>query len=184
VRDDYEGQYILRILILCFPEFTPSVGFPLSGFHPNVVTAEAQGLSRKGNHEQRDLPMSSSRQRAADFGIYVVIALACAAGLVWYASASGTDGADSLGRWGGLAINTILLYGFVVKQSREMWHLYSFWLPFAVLLALHIALFSVILVAFSTWRVLWFLAMYPIELPIIAVICDWSVEKFGESRRE
>lgn len=127
--------------------------------------------------------MSSSRQRAGDFAIYIAIALACAAGLVWYASTSGANGADSLGRWGGLAVNTILLYGFVVRQSREVWHFYSFWLPLAVIFVVHIALFSIMLATVDTWRVLWFLAMYPIELPIIAAICDWSVEKFGRRHR-
>jgi hypothetical protein len=110
------------------------------------------------------MPMKMSR--AGDFAIYVGIAAAIAVGLIWYSSISGPNGADLFGRWGGLTANTLILFGYIVRDSRQAWRAPLFWVLVIGLLSAHLAVFTAVLLHAREWKVLWFLAMYPIEIPI------------------
>lgn len=116
--------------------------------------------------------MRGGRQRAADFAIYIAVAVAFAAGLVWYASASGPNGADLFGRWGGLAINTGILFGYMLKDSRRNWSVPAFWVLTLAMLSAHLVVFTLILLHAQEWKVLWFLVMYPIEIPLFLFFRD------------
>ena len=110
-------------------------------------------------------------RRILDFAVYIVIGLGLCAAALWYASNSDEGGADRFAKWGGLAVNTLLLYGYVIKFSRGYLRRRSFWLPLTLLLIAHLGAFAVVLNRVEHWKVLWFIAMYPIEIPIIAAIC-------------
>ena len=118
------------------------------------------------------MSMSRVKQRALDFAIYIAIALAVSAGLIWYSAVSPPNGADLFGRWGGLAINTAILYGYMVQDSRALWHRPLFWTIIVSMLCVHLFVFIVVLLRAEEWRVLWFLAMYPTEVPIIIFLRD------------
>jgi hypothetical protein len=104
--------------------------------------------------------------RAGDFGIYIGIAIAIAAGLIWYASVSGPNGSDLFGRWGGLMANTLVLFGYIVRDNRKAWRAPLFWVLVIGLLSAHLVVFTAVLLHARQWKVLWFLVMYPIEVPI------------------
>jgi hypothetical protein len=122
-------------------------------------------------------------QRAVDFGLYIAVALALAAGLVWYASASGPNGADQFGRWGGLAINTAILFGYMIKDSRENWNVPTFWVLTLAMLFAHLVVFTLILLHAQEWKVLWLLVMYPIEIPIFLFFRERVIGMDPTSRR-
>ena len=119
----------------------------------------------------------SSRLR--DFVIYVLIGLLVVVGVLWFAEHSDETGAESLGKWGGLTLNTLILYGYVINGSRAFWRVWAFWLATASVLMLHLLVFAVIFKHADHWSVGWFLLMYPIELPVLTIICDWAVHATG-----
>jgi hypothetical protein len=40
-----------------------------------------------------------------------------------------------------------------------------------------------ILLRVDQWGALWFLPMYPIELAMLSVACDWAVQRSGNAPR-
>ncbi len=125
----------------------------------------------------------SSVGRVRDLALYLLIAVAIALGIVWFAYRSTGTGDESISRWGGLIVNTAILYGYVLKESRPFWHAWGFWLALIAVLGIHTAVFIVILQHFEHWSVLWFLFMYPIEIPGLAIGCDWAVHITGAMPR-
>lgn len=120
---------------------------------------------------------------ARDFTIYLLIAVTVAFGIVWFASNSEGTRNDIIARWGGLIVNTAILYGYIVKEGRPFWRAWGFWLAVISVLALHALAFIVILQRVEHWSVLWFLFMYPIEIPALAILCDWAVHVTGGQPR-
>jgi len=134
--------------------------------------------SRGSNYE----PQWVAR-RIRDFAVYLLIALLIALGLVWYAYNSDGTKNDLIARWGGLIVNTVILYGYVVKEGRPFWHAWGFWLAIILVLSLHVLVFSVIFQRVEHWSVIWFLFMYPVEIPVLAIVCDWVVHLTGGQPR-
>jgi hypothetical protein len=115
--------------------------------------------------------LQDQTRRALDFLAYVLIAVLIVVGLYFYGAKDGDI--EELGKWGGLAINTLLLFGFVIKQGKLFWGRWLFWVSVASLLLIHLAIFSVVLRSFKHWQMVWFLIMYPLEIPLIGIACDW-----------
>lgn len=122
-------------------------------------------------------------RRIRDLTLYLLIAIAVAVAIVWYAYTSDGTGSESISRWGGLIVNTAILYGYVLKESRSFWHAWGFWLALISVLSLHTLVFILILQHVVHWSVLWFLFMYPIEIPGLAIVCDWAVHVTGAKPR-
>jgi len=119
-------------------------------------------------------------KRAADFGAYVLLGLLLATAAVWFASSSiGQGKTDWVPKWGGLILNTAILYGYVVKESKPFWHAWGFWLATVAVLVIHLAIFSFLFHENDHWSVLWFLLMYPIEFPVLLMASDWAVHVTG-----
>lgn len=125
----------------------------------------------------------SVRERIRDLALYVLIAVAVAIGIVWYAYDSDGTGNQSISRWGGLIVNTAILYSYVLKESRPFWHAWGFWLALISVLSLHTVAFIIIFQHVEHWSVLWFLFMYPVEIPGLAMVCDWAVHVTGAKPR-
>jgi hypothetical protein len=53
----------------------------------------------------------------------------------------------SFEKWGGLAGNTIILFGWVIKQERRLWSNRVFWATLGALLAIHVGAFYAVLTA-------------------------------------
>jgi drug/metabolite transporter (DMT)-like permease len=68
-------------------------------------------------------------------------------------------------RWGGLALDTAIVFGVFIKYSRQFLRERRFWgLTFA-LLAVHIVAFILILTHVEEWKLVWFTPMAA-ELPL------------------
>jgi hypothetical protein len=118
-------------------------------------------------------------RRIRDLALYLLIAIVVAVTMAWYAYNSDGMGNESISRWGGLIVNTAILYGYVLKESRPFWHAWGFWLALIAVLVLHTVVFIFTLQHVEHWSVLWFLFMYPIEIPGLAIVCDWAVHVTG-----
>ena len=81
--------------------------------------------------------------RLRDFSVYIAIALLVAA-TAWIV-ASTTLNLDVITRWGGLAANTALVYGYFIADSRSFFGRRPFWAVTGVALAVHLIIFAVVL---------------------------------------
>jgi hypothetical protein len=121
--------------------------------------------------------MGWEARRVRDFATYLVIALALGFGVLWFADHSHGMGNDFIIKWGGLALNTAILYGYFIRWSKRYWHVLGFWLATVSVLIIHLLVFIVILQRVQHWGALWFLPMYPIELAVLSIVCDWAVAR-------
>jgi hypothetical protein len=87
---------------------------------------------------------------------------------------------QSFGRWRGLGGNTILMFGWVMKQYRRLWRHKVFWCILASLLVIHLVCFYAILETFEELRLFWWVIAWPIELTIILFAIDWTIGRFGK----
>jgi cell division protein FtsW (lipid II flippase) len=127
--------------------------------------------------------MGRTAKRVRDFAAYLIIALAVGFGLIWFAYHSHGTNDDSIVKWGGLSLNTAILYGYVVKDGRRFWRNWGFWVATVSVLILHLLLFIAILQRVDHWGALWFIPVYPIELAILSMACDWGVQLSGKPPR-
>ena len=68
-------------------------------------------------------------------------------------------------KWGGLAVDTAVLFTFFVNESRQFLKNRRFWLLTACLLIAHLAGWIVFLMHVGEWKLAWFTAMI-LELPV------------------
>jgi cell division protein FtsW (lipid II flippase) len=125
----------------------------------------------------------ATARRVRDFAAYLVIALAVGLGVIWFAYNSHGTSHDFIDKWVGLSLNTAILYGYVINDGRRFWRLWGFWLATVSVLIVHLLVFIVILQRVDHWGTLWFLPMYPIELAILSIVCDWAVRLTGPQTR-
>ena len=93
-------------------------------------------------------------RRVRDLLIYILIGVAVATGGYWIALQNVSE--DSLVKWGGLGVNTLALFGWVIKQYRRFWRNTVFWATIGTLLIIHTAAFYLILENVPQWRMAWF----------------------------
>jgi hypothetical protein len=123
-------------------------------------------------------------RRLLNLLIYITIGLAVSSGIIWYAyQTDPVPGNQEILRWGGLAANTALLFGFVISRAKPFWHAWAFWSSVVGVLVVHILLFTILLTQAEHWSASWFLFMYPIEVPLIAILSDWAVHASGAQPR-
>jgi hypothetical protein len=113
----------------------------------------------------------------------VVIGAVIAAAGLWTVNHHVLVSNDSLVKWGGLTINTLALFGWVIKQSRQFWRKKVFWWTIAGLLTVHLASFWVILSNVERWRLFWFFVICTLEVIPISATLDWAMDRFGGAHR-
>lgn len=74
-------------------------------------------------------------------------------------------------RWGGLVLDTSVLFALFVKSSRRFLRSGRFWSFTIVLLLLHLSAFALILTHVDQWKLVWFTPM-AVEYPIFLFIRD------------
>ncbi len=72
-------------------------------------------------------------------------------------------------RWLGLFSWTCALLWVVFRQCKGELRSGRFWLALAMLLAVHIAAFTLLLRAYPQWRMAWFMFIFLIEAPLLTV---------------
>jgi hypothetical protein len=105
--------------------------------------------------------MKASRVR--DYAIYISIGLGLVGLILWRAERGGPGIPESAWKWIGLALTTPILFGYAVKEYRRDWSHLRFWCVVLLLLAAHLALFSIILAHVNRWGMLGFVLVFPIE---------------------
>jgi hypothetical protein len=117
------------------------------------------------------MPMISETQRAThirsrvrDFVLYIAIGFAFVGVLIVVAQKGVSH--DAYIRWGGLALNTAILFGYFIADSRQFFRRWQFWALTAVLLSVHLAGFIVVLTHVAEWKLLWFLVII-FEFPVL-----------------
>jgi hypothetical protein len=114
------------------------------------------------------------RNRLRDFALYLLISIAMVCLALGLARTSLTH--DELTRWGGLAANTLFLFGFFISQSREAFTNWRFWGLFVLLLGAHLAVFIALLISIQEWRLIWFAGMaleYPLLVYLREMMMTW-----------
>jgi hypothetical protein len=104
------------------------------------------------------------RSRIRDFVLYIAIGLAFVGVLIVIAQNGVSQ--DVYIRWGGLALNTAILFGYFIADSRQFFRRWQFWALTAVLLSVHLAGFIVVLTHVAEWKLLWFMVMF-LEYPVL-----------------
>jgi hypothetical protein len=69
-------------------------------------------------------------------------------------------------KWGGLVLDTSILYGFFLKYSQRYFHNIRFWMLFAATLLVHLTGFAIILTHVDQWKLVWFTGM-ALEIPVL-----------------
>ena len=105
------------------------------------------------------------RARTRDFFLYVAIGIAVIAAILFFAHRPVNH--DAFIRWGGLAFNTVVLYGYFVANSRLFLRKWSFWAMTTIFLCMHLAAFGILLVHVDEWKLIWFVVM-ALEYPVLA----------------
>lgn len=72
---------------------------------------------------------------------------------------------DTYIRWGGLAVDSAILFAYFVSVSRQWLANWRFWVLTACLLLLHLTGWIVFLMHIGEWRLAWFAPMI-FELPV------------------
>lgn len=101
--------------------------------------------------------------RARDFTIYIAIALTFAAVIGWTAMHSTEAGAEVFGKWGGLVVNTCIVFGYTLRYRRRYWNRPLFWTILLALLGAHVVLFVFLLERISEGRIPWWAIATPLE---------------------
>lgn len=104
------------------------------------------------------------RSRVRDFVLYIAIGLAFVGVLIVVAQMGVSQ--DVYIRWGGLALNTAILFGYFIADSRQFFRRWRFWALTAVLLSVHLAGFIVVLTHVAEWKLLWFMVIL-FEFPVL-----------------
>lgn len=82
-----------------------------------------------------------SQKRLRDLGLYVLIGLVVAGGLLLYLPHSQTSDEEAITKWGGLAGNTLILFGYIISRHKPLRRVLSFWASLVVLLVVHLSIF-------------------------------------------
>jgi len=84
--------------------------------------------------------------------ILACVALAISLGASWMVRHGFTPSHGYFVKWAGLTVNTLALFGYVIKEARRFWRVSVFWATIGGLLFIHIGAFSLILGNVERWR--------------------------------
>ena len=108
-----------------------------------------------------------TRKRLRDLFFYIAIGLAFSLAIVWGSFQSNRSGTEVFGKWGGLAANTLIVFGYAIRQYRTLLRKKSFWAMVLAVISVHLALFIYTLQVVDVWRLAWWVIITPIEYVII-----------------
>jgi len=81
---------------------------------------------------------------------------------------------DTYIRWGGLAVDTAILFGFLLYNSRKALKHHKLWVLFCAFLVLHAVLWIAILRIASEWRLAWF-GLMAFEAPAFLLLRNFAL---------
>lgn len=86
---------------------------------------------------------------------------------------------DAFAKWGGLTFFSLVIFWWVIKESRPRWRNRVFWWTIVAVLFVHIAGFSMAFRYVEHWRAFYFFVITMIEVPIIMTVANWTFERFA-----
>jgi hypothetical protein len=101
-----------------------------------------------------------------DLALYILIALAIGAAAYLYAIGV-TPSLPVNSVWIGLCLNTMVVFGFVVKRCRRYWRVQRFWWTTLGLLLAHLAIYIVSLSRVDHFPLLWYVILNPVEWSVV-----------------
>jgi hypothetical protein len=110
----------------------------------------------------------------------IVAALLIGSGAYWMLKHNIVPSGPSFEKWAGLAFNTIILFGWVIKEGRRLWSNRVFWATLGALLAIHLGAFYVILSRIEQLRLFWFFVICTAEWIPISATLEWTMDRFGK----
>jgi hypothetical protein len=102
-------------------------------------------------------------RRIGDFAIYTFVGLLFFGGVMIAAFHSTLEIPEDASKWIGLAVNTVVLFGYIVSTHSRHARRPVFWGALLVLLVCHIGLFWMLFLIVPFWRPLWSVATVPLE---------------------
>ena len=113
--------------------------------------------------------------------ILVVVALIMGGGAYLLLINGIRPSVDSLHKWIGLTVSTLVTFVFAIKELRRHWHNKLFWTALTGLLIVHLACFLALFNFIQHWTVVWFFLICTFEIPLIIFLADRIVSR--EKRR-
>ena len=114
------------------------------------------------SHQDRKFDPNDLTKRDTVFVVFAVIIF-----LVVSISFAFSVSDDVYIKWGGLAVDTGVLFGLFLSRSQKYLRKQQFWVLTASLLVAHLAVFAFVLSRVVEWRLAWFTVMameYPLFL--------------------
>jgi hypothetical protein len=108
-------------------------------------------------------------KRVGDFVLYIAIGLAFVAAAVWVASHTQWL-ADTISKWVGFGVNTLLIFTFVLKYRRSSFKRPWFWATISAFLSIHLLLFIRILQIVERWPLMWWVPIGTLEIVLITTV--------------
>jgi hypothetical protein len=108
------------------------------------------------------------RNRVRDYVLYVAIAFAFLAAVF---AVESKWGHEAFIRWGGLIGFTSVLFGGFISESGQFLRRWQFWAVTALLLAVHLTAFAIVLTQVGEWKLMWFMVMV-FEYPVLIFLRD------------
>ena len=122
--------------------------------------ADGSNFMKTENRRRFDLDNLSAREVLIIVAVLIGLLILCA----FFASSVSHE---VYIRWGGLALDTAVLFGLFINYSRQFFRQLQFWVLTAVLLAVHLTAFAIVLTHIAQWQLMWFLVMV-LEYPVLA----------------
>lgn len=108
-----------------------------------------------------------STRRVIDFTLYLLIGMIVALGIIWGASYYEKTGSEIIGRWGGWAAATAIVFGFTIQHHKMYFHRVLFWLVMSAFVLAHVLLFLPLLRAVGQWKLAWWIFIAPVEYLVL-----------------
>jgi len=121
-------------------------------------------------------------RRVRDFAVYFSIAIAVVLLIVWGSMHSIKPGAEVIGKWGGLAVNTLIVFGYTIRHNRPSLRR-AFWALILLLFVVHAGVFMAVLGRLAEWKVAWWAVVTPAEYFLIRSVIVLAGHRRGDGRR-
>jgi O-antigen/teichoic acid export membrane protein len=119
--------------------------------------------------------MQLTGNRLVTLLLEIFVGLAVAVAIILYAAIGPFPWMPSV-RWWSLAGTTAIVFWVAVKQYRRYWRRFSFWLNVSGLLAIHVLIYTLVLLRVPEWRLLWFVPPSVVEAGLLVLILHKLVE--------
>lgn len=125
-----------------------------------------------------------TKSRLRDLVLYLLIGLGVAAFALIYAShAAKAGGTGELPlRWLGLAGETAVVFGYLLRTMRPYWGVGRFWAGFSGFLCVHLAACAALLLRMDHFGLLWFVFIGYGEWVVLAYLMDFLLRGISNPR--